>query len=266
MTFSFVFPTRARTSRLVKSVDSILKNASRPRNVSIVVAYDIDDEETIKIKLPDNCVKIAFRQKNEFAAYYNDCIPYAKGDAIWAWGDDCLMLTRKWDRMIESLARRKGWDVWMGSPMDVSFLPEDVEKFLARANSPGPKLYPQPVTNVHPITKERFPSFPILSRDAVAGMGFIHNPRLRVWGADLYNYMIFKNLERIIDMRRVEILTEATIGEKKESRMKIFHEDLQRMIDAGVARREGDHVAYDIATDLQKLRLATGLPRMWRLP
>ena len=262
MRFSFVFPTRDRVKLLARTVTSILDTAANPDNIEFIIAYDNDDPQTTKTlweHFPKfikhkNLRRIMFKRKNEFAAYYNDCIPYITGDVVWAWGDDNIIVTEKWDKIIKAHAhglfpwsKRYEDDVWLGATSDYR-----VE---------GNNL----MAERHPLTKEIFPCFPILSHKAVKALKYIHNPGLRVHGNDVYLYMLFKNVERVIDMRKIEIITEKTPDDKQEERLKIHQEDLQRMVDAGIAKKEGNTVAYNIANDAKKLRLAIGIPKFYRL-
>lgn len=242
MKFTFILPS-CRPNKLKRSVRSILNMSSRLSNVSMQVAVDKEDTETLDTDFGwKDLTKHLFNRQDGIGAYYNALIPHIDGDVAWIWSDENVLVTPKWDKIAEKLIKRR--EVWLGSTLDYVVVDGKLE------------------SSGHPNTGERFSCFPMMSKKAIEALGYVHYPMLRVWGADLFNHMLFKQAELIIDMKKIEVVSERTMD---KSRIDIYHEDIERMIKAGVARREGDSIAYNITNDWFRLRMASGIPRMYRL-
>ena len=246
MRFSFIFPARGDNEKLLRSLGSIVRQTSRLKDIEVVVGIDDDDHELLGMDYPDLNFKkhIYKRHKDNFAFYYNDLASKSTGDVLWVWSQENYLATRNWDRIATKLIKRSQWEIWYGMPKD--FVVKN-----ARTMSSG-----------HPKTGERFTCFPMFSRKAYEALGFVHKPDLRMWGADLYSYMLFSNVEHIIDMGRIEVMS---MESQRIDRMDIYQQDLLEMQRKGLAKIKGTTVSMNIAVDARKLRYAIGIPRMYRL-
>lgn len=109
---SVLIPTRGRASLLVESVISLLKNANSPASLEVLLALDQDDIDTQRqLKIDSErlakeygCVmsvhvypRFGYKKLNE---YLNELSKVAKGDWLFFWNDDAVMLTSGWDTEI----------------------------------------------------------------------------------------------------------------------------------------------------------------------
>jgi glycosyltransferase involved in cell wall biosynthesis len=109
---SILLATRNRTEMLKKSLASLVDLASDPANLEILLAFDDDDSETFEWVqehvLTDldhagvhySCLsfeRLGYIRLNE---YYNKLALEAKGDWLFFWGDDAVMETQDWDKII----------------------------------------------------------------------------------------------------------------------------------------------------------------------
>jgi hypothetical protein len=115
---SILLPTRKRTNTLVKSVSSLICNASDSSNLEFVIAYDDDDSESKMFF--ENVWQPFISQSNATSKifesprygylrlfkYVNFLGEQASGDWLMFWNDDALMLTENWDTEI---LKHSGW-------------------------------------------------------------------------------------------------------------------------------------------------------------
>lgn len=249
MKFSLIFPSRGSNDMLLKTLGSIVRQTARLRDVEVIVGIDDDDNELLGFHYSDLSFKkyVYPRHINNFAFYYNDLASKVTGDVIWVWSTENYMATRYWDKIATKLIKRKRWSIWYGCPKDFV-----VSNGMTMASG-------------HPVTGQRFSCFPMIPRKVYETLGFVHKPDLRVWGSDLYMYMLFSNVERIIPMDEIEVMSLDT--SKRKDRMDIYREDLIEMERKGLAKinRETGSVAMNIAKDVHKLKNVIAIPRMYRL-
>lgn len=106
---SILLPTRKRTEAVVKSIGSLLANASKPEDIEILIAYDNDDEESRTffsevwhpfLAQAGATTKVFETERFGYLGLYkyvNFLAEQATGDWIMFWNDDALMLTENWD-------------------------------------------------------------------------------------------------------------------------------------------------------------------------
>lgn len=213
-------------------------------NVEVLLAVDKDDAEMVGFWIKGVNLRIyKFDRKESFGEYYNALAEKADGDVLWVWSDEVLLCTDRWDRIAEKIIKKKKWGVWLGETAD--FIVKD-GKTMAFG---------------HPVTQERFSCFPMISREAYQALGYVHYKGFRAWGADLYLFMTFKHIGRLINLdKKVELMHS---WEHDESKREIYREDLEKMVKEGKAVRlpEGK-VGFDIAEDVQRLRDRIGEPML----
>jgi len=250
MKFSFVFPTRGRLEGLKKTLDSIAETTHNLNNVQVLIAVDEDEKDLYKICSTPALEVLVCKRQDGFSSYFNKLLPLVKGDAVWVWGDDNIIVTQNWDRIIEKAVKKTGWDVWYGTP--TTFYITDDNRIAASTN---------------PVTKKMFCCFPLISRKACEGLGYIITPKLRYWGADLYMDMLFNRVGRIIPMETlVKVRSKKSSEADNPERMKIYQDDLDRMIANKEAELTSPNVVtYDMRGEIAKLRKAMVIPRMYRL-
>jgi len=247
MKFSIICPTRGRVNFIRRSLLSIQKHTYNIDNVEVLLAVDNDDEEMENFWFKGVNLRIyKFDRKECFGEYYNDLAKKATGDVIWVWSDEVLLCTNRWDHMVEKKVKKSRWKVWLGETSD--FIVKDGKT----------------VAFGHPITQERFSCFPMVSREAYEALGYVHVNSLRVWGADLYLFMTFKHVGRIIRMDKIELMHAWKHDEAKRA---IYREDLERMVKVGKAVKLPDNrVGFDIADDVKRLRDYIGEPVLCAVP
>jgi hypothetical protein len=109
---SILLPTRKRTEAVVKSIGSLLTNATDTSRIEILVAYDDDDLESREFFetvwtpfLEQSSATSRVFETERFGylrlyKYVNFLAEQATGDWIMFWNDDALMLTEGWDEEI----------------------------------------------------------------------------------------------------------------------------------------------------------------------
>lgn len=109
---SILLPTRKRTEAVVKSIGSLLANATDTSRIEILVAYDDDDLESREFFetvwtpfLEQSSATSRVFETERFGylrlyKYVNFLAEQATGDWIMFWNDDALMLTEGWDEEI----------------------------------------------------------------------------------------------------------------------------------------------------------------------
>jgi hypothetical protein len=115
---SILLPTRKRTEAVVKSIGSLLANATDTSRIEILVAYDDDDLESREFFetvwtpfLAQSSATSRVFETERFGylrlyKYVNFLAEQATGDWIMFWNDDALMLTEGWD---EEIVRNDGF-------------------------------------------------------------------------------------------------------------------------------------------------------------
>lgn len=114
---SVLLATRGRTDILKRSLVSLLDTASDVSNIEILLAFDNDDKETFQW-VEDNLLpalddrsadytclsfdRLGYIRLNE---YYNALSLRAQGQWLLFWGDDAIMYTQDWDKIIMAETR-----------------------------------------------------------------------------------------------------------------------------------------------------------------
>lgn len=111
---SILLPTRGRREALLKSLNSLLDTASDPTRLEFLLGIDEDDEgckefieehvAPIMQKAGVECKANIFKPLGyeNLHTYVNTLASNANGDWLMFWNDDGIMLTDKWDDVIDS--------------------------------------------------------------------------------------------------------------------------------------------------------------------
>jgi len=101
---SVILPSRKRADALKKSIHSLIDTATEKGSFEILVIFDDDDlpskkeiEDTFPQVRTFVFPRIGYKYLHE---YYNRIAAEARGEWLFQWNDDCIMLTRGWDRTI----------------------------------------------------------------------------------------------------------------------------------------------------------------------
>jgi hypothetical protein len=112
---SILLPTRGRTTALQTSLSSILKKASDPGSIEILLAFDHDDaasfhwfEHNVAGMIDDagahyTCFgfdRLGYIRLNE---YINHLAGHSQGQWLFFWGDDAIMESADWDQRIREI-------------------------------------------------------------------------------------------------------------------------------------------------------------------
>ena len=104
---SVIFASRGRPESLLDAIHSLLDRAADPRRIEVIVAFDPDDELTIRALPELNCVALPWRTPERYGytrlhAYLNPLAKLAKGTWCMWWNDDMRMQTPGWDTVIRA--------------------------------------------------------------------------------------------------------------------------------------------------------------------
>lgn len=199
MNWSLILPTRERTEKLANMLESVKETSADPANVEMLVAFDLDDNETAAwigesdpmAHCPEPGVLVARgakffacqRSENFSKEYYNMLCRHATGRYVFALNDDTRFVTPGWDGMAaEALdAARAKW--------------KDGCVFGRCRDGYG----------------ALFACFPILSREAIDLQGHFFHEGFKAWGADIHLHRVWAACHRVVDLPfRVEHVSHHT--------------------------------------------------------
>lgn len=102
-TVSVLLPSRRRPESLRRSVASLLDLAASPDDITILVAFDPDDEQTAEIAYSLGLFPVSFPKRHGYSKlhlYYNRLAELSRSDWLLLWNDDAFMQTKHWDKVI----------------------------------------------------------------------------------------------------------------------------------------------------------------------
>lgn len=188
MRFSLLIPTRGRRKMLVDFLDSIYESTDYPEGVEVLLKVD-DDEVSTNYEFSEEFkkrlnIKIFVETRSPRLAndYYNYMAARAQGDYIWPLNDDCLMIK----------PALYGWDTIILDKM-------------ANLGLQGKIAYLNMGVTGH---TDLFSPFPMVSKEVIKCLGYLHSPLINTWDSDVILWNIFNGLkniygiDRIIDFRR----------------------------------------------------------------
>jgi len=199
--FSILVPSRERIELLGNLCSSIARNTINPDKIEVLIAYDLDDEATIKVindfsNTYGSWLKFIGRQRGTSISrdYYNWLYKASAGKYIIGLNDDCRIETLGWDYIIKNKIDKCGFGDnifygWIGD------------------------AYPVFVDPFH--TRLSGGSFPLVSRQAIQKLGYFMHEDLGGWGADIYLYNLYSQANRIICFHEVTIYHISAIHGKR---------------------------------------------------
>lgn len=113
-TISILLPTRKRKNILLKSIKTLVETANHPDQIELLLGIDEDDPETKEFLQTEvaeylretgvECRASVFKPMGyeRLHTYVNTLAAGARGDWIFFWNDDGLMVTQGWDDVITS--------------------------------------------------------------------------------------------------------------------------------------------------------------------
>lgn len=185
--FSVIITTRERVKMLNDCMNSIRDTVSDFANVEIIVMSDNDDADTTTTMLNPRShfpkVRWYSRQRSRWMHkdYINVGAKIAEGKYVVSVNDDVVFRTKDWDRLV--------WD--------------RLEEYLK--DKPDGVVYGQindGMTNRPPHETE-FCCFPLISKKAIDAMGHMFNDRYMAWSADIAIYHVYKNVNRVVNLKDI---------------------------------------------------------------
>ena len=111
---SVILPTRGRTDMLERSLGGLIRNASDPKSIEVLLGFDTDDQESIKYFKENiagiidnygatyNLYEFEPMGYNNLHRYVNGLAKVSSGDWMVFWNDDANMVDTGWDKTISS--------------------------------------------------------------------------------------------------------------------------------------------------------------------
>jgi len=215
MRFSLIITTRHRPTFVFNILDSINNTTTNKKEVEIHITYDTDDTITagiideIKQKYPELNTLFHPTERSEWMVrdYVNWTITnFSTGKYIINLNDDVLFLNKGWDELgwakLEDYLRDKPDGVVYGNTEDNELAKAKDAAFIAGA----------------------FACFPVISRVAVDAAGGFHAPEFKSWSSDIASYLIFRALDRILDLRNEIILYHFSTHSGRREKDEVFLE------------------------------------------
>lgn len=188
MKFSLLIPSRERPEMLENLLKGLKKTTKNIDQVEILVKIDVDEPKLFEYQnIINNYGKniilfICERKPNLSEEYYNFMAKRASGDYIWALNDDIEVISEDfWDEYIENIVEKN-----------------QLEGKIAYFN-----------IGVRGHNQVLFSPFPMVSRETVDAFGYLHNPLMVNWDADVVLWNLFNCLrdkyghDRIYDAQKV---------------------------------------------------------------
>lgn len=228
MNFSLCFPSRNRLNLLEGLLLSLEETTSEIDKIEALIAIDFDDHLTFRARhrFANRFRFVTFYpgmpQSNFSEGYYNYLARLSKGKYIMALNDDTAFRTVSWDRLC--IERMEG------------YLADKPDRIAYGAIDDG-------LENHH--GHGRYACFPLLSKAAVEGLGYLLPPPITTWGADIDLWRIFDQVGRIVDLTccRIDHICYHTGTRERDE----VSRSVERKCKLG-------NQCYDIAPDVERLR------------
>ena len=230
MNFSIILSSRCRANLLEASINSIFENAKNPELVEVLVRYDDDDEGTDSYLSALSTTGVrSFKEgrPTNLIQEFNKLAEKSKGKLVLAWNDDALMLTKNWDQIVleksEAFCKSK-------SITDSIFLCSTSDTSCDK-----------------PQDKPGYSSFMIITKEAIAALGYYMKEDFVTLGADSHINRIYREVDRIVDCSEVLI-------------DHVLHKTVMAVVSPDQvaaeyrAKTRCDPFTFDISEDVSKLR------------
>ena len=228
MNFSLITPTRRRIGKLTNFLNSVLYKTKDKDNIEVLIAYDSDDEWTANIKealLHDfssiNLKMTEYPRSTNLHSYYNQLYKISQGKTLITLNDDSMFLTQDWD----SIAQKKIDDYLVRFPDGIYYGMID-DLLLSRRHG-------------------RYCCFPFISRKIVEVIGHLQNELFSWGGADIYLGNIVHAIDRVIDIKGVQIDHMSPHNHPDVPHDDLYHDNMAR-VDKMQARTQTDAISHDL--------------------
>lgn len=186
MNFTILFNSRGRVGLLQQMLRSIADTAQNIDSIEVLVNFDTDDYESIsaipilKIEFPFLKPRVNQREVN-IHLNVNKMASEAMGRYVWALGDDCHIITKDWDKIAES----KFEEFFADKPDRIA---------IGAVDS----------TSVDKCQEhEWYTDAPIATKEGIDALGYMIHPHFISLGADVATTIVYRSVDRIIDMREI---------------------------------------------------------------
>lgn len=98
--FSFILPTRERTSLVYQFLESLYLNTKRPDEIEILLYIDEDDTESPSIHFPLFCIKKIIGPRQSMGLITRRLYAESSGENIFLMNDDVVCRTKNWDEKV----------------------------------------------------------------------------------------------------------------------------------------------------------------------
>lgn len=187
--WTLIIHTRDRIELLTKLLDSIQRTTHEPRNLEVIVLYDIDDtamhRAAPRLGVQYSNINAKFCDRERSAMMNRDYINYAvklwaNGKYIFCLNDDVEFKTDSWDTI--------AWDKLQVYLKDK---PDGIVYAITDDRTPG-----KPAGG-------HFTCFPIISQVATVIMGGFFDDEFPAWNADIAAHFVYSRINRVLDLREV---------------------------------------------------------------
>jgi hypothetical protein len=220
--FSFIMPSRGNKELLQKTLDSFERTTRNKDRLEFLILFDIGTAEDVpnfirSLKYSFD-IKFYYREHSLWWTkdYFNFLANRTSGRNICAFNDDAWMRTQNWDVKILDAIKDSGWSIY---GVDVP----DTARIKYRHN---------------------FPCFPMVSRKAMATLGFFFHEQVKIYPADQVLHGLYSEIKRVLKVDDV-LIQHDHIMESDDSKSK-FMEVFRK-------QKENGELNIDISVDAFRL-------------
>ncbi len=190
--FSLLIPVRCCPEQLKLMIDSIYQTVGDRKTIELLIGIDDDDMivrkaiSFIQTKYRNENISVHSRPRgNSLVEHYFNWLAknYSKGKYIMVTNHDCLFKSQDWDincfKRLEEYLKDKADNLVYG-------LTQDCETT---------RTLDKKITN-----------FPIISKNAIDVLGYVLDPRILRWGADIDIAELYQSVDRVLDLRDICII------------------------------------------------------------
>jgi len=186
MNFTILFNSRGRVGMLQQMLRRIADTAHNIDLIEVLVNFDTDDHESLsaipilEMEYPFLKPRVNKREVN-IHVNVNKMAFDATGKYIWGLGDDCHIVTKHWDKIAEA-------------KFEAFFVDKPDRIAIGAVDS----------TSVDKCQEhEWYTDAPIVTKEGIVALGYMIHPHFISLGADVATNIVYRSVDRIIDMREI---------------------------------------------------------------